>query len=83
MRQPVAVSDADWIAEDEAARTIGIPAQRIHWLKMNGHLTVATRSDGARGITRMSMEAEVRWRRDASFGRRAKRVIGCVFTWSP
>ena len=83
MRQPVRVEADNWVAGDEAASTIGIAPKRIRWLIMNGHLTPATRSDGARGVARSSVDAEARWRREASLGQRFRRVLGYVFTWSP
>jgi hypothetical protein len=83
MRTPVAADEGDWVAADEAAQLIGVPARRTRWFIMNGHLTAATRPDGARGVTRASVQSEARWRREGSALGRLRRLLGYVVTWSP
>jgi hypothetical protein len=83
MRQAVTVADDEWVAGEDASSSLGVRPRLIRWLIMNGHMTPATRSDGARGVTRDSVEAEAEWRRSATVAGRLRRVLGYVFTWSP
>ncbi len=85
LRPPIVVEDDGFVTAFEAGRLlksrVGVrPA--VGMLVARGFLQQAFRaSDGAEGITRESVSAELQWRRSASFWRRLSRRLVGILHW--
>ncbi|MFN2537309.1 MAG: hypothetical protein ABR549_04045 [Mycobacteriales bacterium] len=55
----------DWVSQCDAARELGIHILRIGNLISNDHLEPAETASREMGVTRASLDAELRWRREA------------------
>jgi hypothetical protein len=82
---PVVVRDDEFMTQGEAAeclRSRAAPMPNVGILIARGILQQAfAASDGSEGVTRMSVEDEMRWRRTASPWRKVTRRIGGVLHW--
>jgi len=83
--QPCAeVAESALLTEAEAARRLGLSANRVRWLTANGHLQRGVTADRrARGLTEESVEQERAWRSAATLSQRLRRTASYAFTWLP
>lgn len=84
-RPPVVAPVNDWVSQPDAAdllKSRAAPLPHIGMLIARGLLQQAYRStDGADGVTRSSVEEELRWRNEAGLWRRVRRRIGGILHW--
>ena len=78
------VPQSDLLTRQQAVDKLGLSANRVRWLIINGHLQRGVTADGqAGGVTRASVELESTWRSGATQLQRLRRVLGYAFTWMP
>lgn len=75
------VSGAEWVSQFEAGRELGVSLFRVGMLIGNRHLDPAENSDGVAGVTRVSLDRELEWRRRSGLIRRAGRTMGDLIWW--
>ena len=72
------------LTEEQAAQRLGLSANRVRWLTVNGHLRRGVTPDrGVGGVTEESVERERVWRSDATALQRLRRGLSYAFTWLP
>lgn len=84
-RPPVVAPADDWLSQPDAAELLEsrtAPLPHVGMLIARGLLQQAYRaSDGADGVTRSSVEEELRWREEANLWRRIRRRVGGILHW--
>ncbi|MFE3637765.1 DNA-binding protein [Streptomyces cellostaticus] len=71
----VRVEDDAWLSQPEAARQLGVAVCRIGVLIACGHLSPAENPAGNAGVTVISVQAEKRWRDNATIPAKALRLL--------
>ncbi|MGN6245787.1 MAG: hypothetical protein ACTHQ3_19225 [Motilibacteraceae bacterium] len=78
----VTLDPPHWVSQRDAAHELGINVFRIGVLISNGHLEAAETSLHEMGVSRVSLDEELRWRRDAPLVRRGLvRPIRDALSW--
>jgi hypothetical protein len=84
VKRVVEVAPPELVSEDAVATQLSLSTNRVRWLTINGHLQRGMTADGsAGGLTRLSVETEAVWRRDATVTQRVRRALGYLFFWMP
>jgi len=80
----VEIPESALLTEQQAARRLGVSANRVRWLTINGQLRRGVTPDGrVGGLTEDSVERERVWRADATSLQRLRRGLSYTFTWLP
>lgn len=76
------VPAAEFMTRQEAATALeaNTPAT-VPLLVARGILEPAFTRDGVEGVTRRSVEAELKWRQETGFWRRLRRRLGRIIHW--
>ena len=64
-----------WVSQRQAARELSVSVLRIGLLMANEHLEPAEDSERNMGVTRISLDAERRWRRETPLAIRFLRPV--------
>jgi hypothetical protein len=75
-QQELVVPDAEWVDEGEIARELCVGNPRVTYWIIAGRLQHAFNAAGQSGATRASVEALVRFRREASMREKFVRALG-------
>lgn len=78
---PAEVDPGSWVSQPAAAERLGVSMVRIAVLIANEHLSPATDPNGEQGVTAASLETEARWRDEAGFARKVKRMVKDCVRW--
>ncbi len=76
------IPDDDFVSQDEARQVLGLRSPlAVGQLVARQILVPATRADGKSGVTRESVDAEMKWRRESNAWRRFRRGLGGIVHW--
>lgn len=70
-----------WVPQHDAARELGVNIFRIGVLISNDHLEAAETDAREMGVSRGSLDVELRWRREAPVVRRWLRPLRDILNW--
>lgn len=70
-----------WVSQREAARELNIAVLRVGLLIANEHLQPAEDRERNMGVTRISLDAERRWRRETPLAIRLLRPLRDTVNW--
>ena len=75
------VDSPAWVSQREAARELNVAVSRIGLLIANEHLEPAEDRERNMGVTRISLDAECRWRRETPLAVRLLRPLRDTVNW--
>lgn len=78
---PQVAAQDQWLSQAEAAQRLNVGVLRISWAIACENLDPANNPAGEAGVTLTSVDREIQWRANATWGARFRRALRSTVRW--